>query len=275
MSRPRSSVPVCRCRPLPSWAAPPCARCSLCRPRAGSSDGLHLPNALALGTTSGASSLARHRPGDLVDVSGGVLRIGPVGYRPVRWRVPREVAPPGTGRVDADVVDELARRLPDPHSGPLADRLAAATLRLAQALADLDVRAACAAADALLGLGLGLTPSGDDVLAGVLVTCAQLRDTPGAADVAAAAAGLGSHVRQVAPQRTCALSAALLGHATHGRAAPPVLGVVDALTAARPLAPALAALLAVGHTSGADTARGVLLAARALRAPTDARPEDR
>ena len=43
-----------------------------------------------------------------------------------------------------------------------------------------------------------------------------------------------------------------------------VLGVVDALVGAAPLGPALSALLAVGHTSGADTAAGVLGAGAAL-----------
>ncbi len=69
---------------------------------------------------------------------------------------------------------------------------------------------------------------------------------------------------------TSALSADLLRHAGEGRAAPPVLGLLDALVGARPVVPALADLLAVGSTSGHDTATGVLLAARALLD----RPED-
>jgi hypothetical protein len=70
--------------------------------------------------------------------------------------------------------------------------------------------------------------------------------------------------------RTTTLSADLLRHAGAGRAAPPVLDLLDALAGSRPVAPALAGLLAVGSTSGHDTATGVLLAARALLdAPED------
>jgi hypothetical protein len=116
---------------------------------------------------------------------------------------------------------------------------------------------ALAAADSLLGLGPGLTPSGDDLLAGLLATCCWLRDDP-------RAAALGRQVVARSAGRTTALSAALLRCAAHGAAARPVVDLVDAVAGRRPLGPALRGLLAVGSTSGHDTARGVHLAAEVL-----------
>jgi len=75
---------------------------------------------------------------------------------------------------------------------------------------------------------------------------------------------LGRHVSARAGERTTALSATLLRCATDGLAAQPVLDLVDALVGRQPLEPALRALLAVGHTSGHDSARGVHVAAAAL-----------
>ncbi|WP_370618265.1 DUF2877 domain-containing protein [Mumia sp. Pv 4-285] len=104
----------------------------------------------------------------------------------------------------------------------------------------------------LLGRGPGLTPLGDDVLAGWLVT--------------RYAAGL--HAGQVvdrvlsdAPTRTTTVSATLLSHAARGEAVPELRALVDGLGAPGTDA-RLAALLEVGHTSGAGLALGVALAVR-------------
>ena len=115
-----------------------------------------------------------------------------------------------------------------------------------------------ALAGRLLGLGPGLTPAGDDVLAGLLV---GLAPRPGLRDALAAAV-----VRQ-APARTTWLSAQLLRLAADGMAAPAAVAVADALAGHGPdtaLPGALAALLAVGHTSGPALAQGLLLAAETI-----------
>ncbi|CAA9314816.1 MAG: hypothetical protein AVDCRST_MAG07-833 [uncultured Frankineae bacterium] len=241
-------------------------------------DGLRLPNALVLAAASTAGPLAVHRAGQPARVRDGVLEVAGVRYPVARWRADAAAVPPGAA-VGDDRLDELAGALPDPHVGPLSAALRTGSAQVSAALAALDVAAARRAADALMGLGPGLTPSGDDVLAGALVACARLRTTPGAAALAATADGLGEHVSRTARGRTCALSAALLRHAARGAAAPAVLDLVDALTGRPALRPALNALLAVGHTSGADTARGVLAAAQALcaraRPAAPDLPEDR
>ena len=234
-------------------------------------DAVRLPNAAVLPSPAARAPFAVHAAGAPAEVRHGALHVatqegGHVSYRPVREWAPRPVLPGPPASVRASVVDDLARRLePDPAcDSPTTALLADATAHLQSALVAGELVGARAAADRLIGLGPGLTPAGDDVLAGLLVTCRQLRTSRAAARIVALTEPLGRHVAQLAATRTTALSAALLVHAAQGRAAAPVLAVVDALVGRAPLGPALTALLAVGHTSGRDTARGVLAAAVAL-----------
>jgi hypothetical protein len=104
----------------------------------------------------------------------------------------------------------------------------------------------------LLGRGPGLTPWGDDVLAGYLA---------GAAAYALEIGELRAEIASAAPARTTTLSSALLQHAAAGETIPQIDGLLDALDGRRPLATALAELRAVGHTSGAGLAAGVVAAA--------------
>jgi hypothetical protein len=133
----------------------------------------------------------------------------------------------------------------------------AALARLVRALAAGDPLTAPVAG--LLGRGPGLTPLGDDVLAGLLVTLGALGSP--------ASGRLGAVIRAQAPARTTFVSAALLHHAARGECVPELARLLTAAPDARTAA--LAALLRVGHTSGAGLARGVR-AAQALAAPVTA-----
>lgn len=103
----------------------------------------------------------------------------------------------------------------------------------------------------LVGRGRGLTPSGDDALAGVLLVSHALRASLHLA--ATVRARLGS---------TTAVSAALLGAAGDGFAAGPVVTLVDAVLVGHveATARALPAVLGLGHSSGRDLVTGVLAA---------------
>jgi hypothetical protein len=106
----------------------------------------------------------------------------------------------------------------------------------------------------LLGRGSGLTPSGDDVVAGYLVACHAF---------GLAAEPLCEFVRAEAGARTTTLSASLLRHAAEGEAIPQVRAFVLALGGAGragDIERTLNALLAVGHTSGEALAAGILRA---------------
>jgi hypothetical protein len=109
-----------------------------------------------------------------------------------------------------------------------------------------------AIAAGLLGRGPGLTPAGDDLLAGLLLGCLAFGGPAGS--LAAAVDSLG-------PAQTTALSAALLRHAARGECIGEVAALAAALTAGGPVESAASRLLGVGHTSGTALALGLVLAA--------------
>lgn len=125
-----------------------------------------------------------------------------------------------------------------------------------------ELRAAIDAGDAarlrlavhgLVGLGTGSTPGGDDVLAGTLAGLKAIRRELLAAQIAAA-------VLPDLNTRTPLMSADLLRLAAAGHVCTEAGAVLRAT--AGPLTEldrALSALLAVGHTSGADLATGIAI----------------
>jgi hypothetical protein len=112
----------------------------------------------------------------------------------------------------------------------------------------------------LLGGGPGLTPAGDDVLAGFLV---------GAWSFGLEVDDVRTAVLESAPTRTTALSAELLACAARGESVPQVttlLRATQSRDATPPLGEALVALARVGHSSGVALAVGVVAAARVFAA---------
>ncbi len=127
---------------------------------------------------------------------------------------------------------------------------------LVAAVAVSDWDAAHAAARSLSGLGPGLTPSGDDALAGLalgLRSAAGLLPAPLADALGRAVVG-----------RTTDLAGARLRHAVDGRPDEATHAVLLALLtdAGPPMQIAVGSLLDYGHTSGADTLVGLLLGVR-------------
>ena len=215
-------------------------------------DAVRLPCALLLPTTAAErplTVLVPARPQRECLVGDGKLAwtsaAGPVVVRAVReWR-PASASP---GAVVASALACVRAALPPPAAlGVEAAWVSALTTRPAAAVAG------------LTGRGPGLTPAGDDVLAGFLV--GALAFGVDAAAVRAATAAL-------APTRTSALSAALLRHAAAGECIDQVAAAAGYLTGrAGHSSDAVARLLAVGHTSGAALATGLVAAATtALRA---------
>ncbi|MBO9521543.1 MAG: DUF2877 domain-containing protein [Nocardioidaceae bacterium] len=184
---------------------------------------------------------------DRLRLPGLTLRVS--GARP--WR-PAPLAPfTGAGRLGA-LVEELGRRggaLPSPgEKGPVeqavADRLAEGIAALRQDL-DLAVRL-------LAGTGTGLTPAGDDVLAGFGLAAAipaspvhPMRDR-----LAAAYRDLRG--------RTALLSLVTMNEAVQGRARQRILDVADALPFPGRLEAAVARAVEIGHTSGTDLLCGLV-----------------
>lgn len=226
---------------------------------------VRLPNAVVLppdtdDLTGVCARMTAMVGGHRVELGGRVLDID-------RWWDPRVRLAPLRA---ADLVVAVARleaELPAWHDdgGWYADRLRAATADLEAALRREAFNAALHAARRLLGVGPGLTPAGDDVLAGTL---AGLRVWSQAAGVPVAGALADRLHAALAPSlpTTSALAAALLGHAARGELAEPAAKLCAALGGRGCIDAAVSGLLAVGHTSGHDLARGLLVGARVVGA---------
>jgi hypothetical protein len=109
-----------------------------------------------------------------------------------------------------------------------------------------------AEAASLVGLGPGLTPSGDDLVAGMLLAL----QAEGRADLARSLAGW---ALPLARERTTIISRAHLACAAAGEGAAALHDTLAAVRAAdrRRLAAGLDAVAAIGHTSGWDALAGI------------------
>ncbi len=172
--------------------------------------------------------------------------------------------PPSTTSVTDSVANPPPASLLELHSPntpaslppALAARVLAGAADLLNGLLGHDEAQATRGARRLAGAGGGLTPAGDDFAVGVFLAVWAGLYGPGRAELC------GPIAAQMAPLTT-ALSAAYLQAAARGECAAPWHALFAALTepaATRPraLAEAVAALLAVGHTSGADGLAGFL-----------------
>ena len=109
------------------------------------------------------------------------------------------------------------------------------------------------AANALIGLGPGLTPAGDDFVGGALIAL-RASGKAGLADRVAAWA------LPLAESRTSRISRTHLACAAAGEGHEALHGLLAALNDGdAPISRAMAALERIGHSSGRDSAAGALL----------------
>jgi hypothetical protein len=177
----------------------------------------------------------------------------------------------GTVRVDLIVLpareEETARAhlvagLADTHPYATAPSLSSPRARAARAALAGAIRRRDAAdfldsARALIGLGEGLTPAGDDYLVGTLAVLHRLADGWPAAGAIARA------LTAPTGDTTTAVGAAFLRHAVAGEFSEPLRDLAMAESAAAARA-AGATLARMGATSGADTLAGMRAALHAL-----------
>lgn len=239
---------------------------------------------LLAGPERGASVVHRGADAVYVDVDGSVLGVLSAAATAVpcglRTALPSlgglaagvDTARVGDGRVAFATTEVVVTRHVDasvPRLSPAAAALAAAALptvaepRVAHVRAELSGEALArleagdpAAVPALLGRGSGLTPVGDDVLAGWIAT----RVATGGPCSAVVAA-----VRDRARAATTGLSATLLDCAARGDVLPQFRRLLLELTRSEPGALTTAVdrlddLVRVGHTSGAGMVLGTTLA---------------
>lgn len=219
------------------------------------------------------------RIGDHWECGANVLRVGDTSFRFHRaatWRAPvgaldwkpgqleeglRRVAD-ASESVDTGILLPLALNRQPRGPAPLQDRIARRARLGVDAfrgwLAD-SLREPPRAvqipsdAEALLGLGPGLTPAGDDFVVGMLVALHGLRLTTTAKVLAA-------WVKRKAAARTNEISVAHLLAACSGEASAPVHAVLNALMQPdqAELSERVHALAGLGHSSGWDALGGVI-----------------
>jgi hypothetical protein len=215
-------------------------------------------------------------PGDPVTATGGVLTCGPLAVQAGKLQ-------PWTAVLPSFPADSAGRRrlatnlrtfrqalttggkagglwafgCGQPGKTMLARELALRAAALRACLADGRPSAALEAGYRLLGLGIGLTPAGDDFLTGFILTF-RLPAAPFGKDHHRLAAGL---VREAATATTI-ISLSMLRHAADGWAAADAIALAAALTAAgeNEVLTAAGRLLETGATSGTDLAVGLATA---------------
>jgi len=209
--------------------------------------------------------------GDRVDVAPGTLGVGSLRVcldGVSSWSVALPSYPRDDARLRANlhwVRDRLRRtdhrshlpgqgRSADPFADASRAALEARSAALCAALLHADLDAARAGAATMVGLGPGLTPSGDDFLVGLFAIlnvakspCHPMRALCG--DVVA-----------IARTSTNAISVAALANAARGRVRESIHALARELIDGAPggLRPALDRVLAIGATSGSDIVAGLV-----------------
>ena len=212
-------------------------------------DAVRLPLGLVI-----AGRLPDHIPSKTASVGGGEVSVGPLAIRATRWFDPRPrlEEPFQVDRIDAaagflDGLPADAHGLPDEPLDTIATSL---------------INGDPTPALRVIGRGPGLTPAGDDVVAGALAAIALRRRLPRSATEA---------VLAHAASATTSLSSSLLCCAAAGQVVPQAARFLAALCGTAPLDSALDDLRAVGGTSGTALAIGLVAGARAaVCAPQEA-----
>lgn len=221
-------------------------------------EAVRLPNAVLVTAPAAQSPLASVRVGDHAVVGGGTIVAGGLHVRVRRWWDPAPaLGPTSRGQLErgVDGLRALVNRS-DRRHGLTGHRYPEA---LAAATAAGDLARAVDVAERIVGLGPGLTPSGDDMISGLLVALhATGAALDGGEEALWLAGWLGAAVTADAETRTTTLAATLLDCAARGCASAEMAAVLHAVAGQEPLEPAVSRLLAMGHTSGADLAWGLL-----------------
>jgi hypothetical protein len=233
---------------------------------------LKLPSTAATGPAAGEATAAPGTTSDGDEAWAGNGRVLVCGMEVQirRWWDPCPVfGPLSRGRLEHGLAT-LARVYSaadcrpglDGHDGPAA---------LAARCAAGDLAGAVEVAESLVGLGPGLTPSGDSMISGFLLALRLLGGaTAGGMRAVWLADWLGAAVTCYAEQRTTALGAALLHCAARGQAAEEVSAVLRGFAGHQPVESAARRLLAAGRELGAELTWGLVAgcgAALALSGP--------
>jgi len=224
-----------------------------------------LPNGITVDTPDGFSFERSLSVGARAAVRGGMLRVDDgfcIDLRTSRpWRSHLDGLAFNLARAPVRLAWDTAWSALRAHGtfAPLVRRGGAAITRMFEATRDLDSACARQAMSALIGLGEGSTPAGDDYLVGHFVGLWSCVGADGARQ--RFIADLGESLREMA-SRTNRVSRVYLEAAAEGEVSERLATLVYRIAAGageESVATAAAAALAVGHSSGACGVLGLLL----------------
>lgn len=130
--------------------------------------------------------------------------------------------------------------------------------RLKEALKSASPAIIAVAIQPLLGMGSGLTPSGDDLTLGLLLACSRWGQV---LKVGLKMEDLGQVIRRLDFRKTTTLAANLIECALHGQADERLILALDGILCGEPdLSTCADYLLSWGHSSGIDALVGIALA---------------
>ena len=216
-------------------------------------DGARLPNSIRLAAKYGDEVLRRIASETRVLVGHGMIMVDGIAVTATRWWDPRPALPTFT----SDTLTARLRGLPAGVPG-----IDTASLQLA--LEAGSAGGILHSARSILGRGPGLTPEGDDVLAGTLAATRLLGEALGRESSVAMIAGVSPPLAELAALRTTAFSAALIEMAMQGQVVESAGVLLRALAGRGDVAAAHLGLIRLGHTSGPALAAGIVLGARSL-----------
>lgn len=216
-------------------------------------DATRLPNGVEIAATSKARLLESVADGTSALIGSNSIEFGGLMVDVVRWWDPRPALPRTKNEDLGAAIGGLQHSAPGVNSASL---LAALATTSSADLFD--------ASMALLGRGPGLTPEGDDVLAGALAAIRTFGTALGHRPALAMLDDVEGALTDAANRRTTAFSAALIRCAMRGEVAAPAGDFLRALAGRGDVGASHRDLLRVGHTSGPALAAGIVLGALSL-----------
>ncbi len=217
------------------------------------SDSTRLPNGIQIAAGSSSDLFRMVHHGATVEVGYGRIMLEGLAVTISRWWDPRPTLSATSPSTLADAIKGLPTEVPDIDGAPLRSALVAGS-----------AGGILHSARLLLGKGPGLTPEGDDYLAGALSGTRLLGEALGRDRTTTLIAGVSVPLAKLAEARTTSFSASLIQSALRGQVAEPAGALLRALTGRGDIASCHQSLLRVGHSSGPALAAGMVLAAQSL-----------
>ena len=216
-------------------------------------DATRLPNSVEIAADAADGPFAALQNGAGGELGFASIAVGDLLVNVARWWDPRPALPPISPARLAEALGGLPADVPAIDGSALWD----ATTTWSHG-------ALLAAARKLVGKGPGLTPEGDDYLAGAVAAVRVFGEALSCSTAVEAVDSVAPHVIRMAEARTTTFSAALIRYSFRGQVAEPAGAFLRALSGRGNIEHSHARLERVGHSSGPALAAGIVLGARSI-----------